>query len=533
MRCFCDCTVELGFMLQCEKCETWQHAKCVNLNPITVGERYICPICSQKHIKCSCGDNFDYKNNLIKCTKCHYYVHKQCEGLDIGPCNPSKFICSQCGGKLLSLNDVFIPQRLSLPNPTASFYNNFFLEILNNLENSPFFSIIQEELIDQDISLFHFCEIIYNKFRYFFYLTHPYCSNQTPKKRKSEVCSSFFRSLFYFCSNIFHISNENLISLFDILARLDLYLPFHQNKIHNLNCFNPIQESDLASIEISKIKNIPDFNSNFLIEDLLITKEGVFSKTQLLPEQLICVASGFIGLAQEFNYDNGIKPIYFSINNTKLVVDISIFENQLISSFRRSLSPNCVIKIIQKDNYKLLGIFSGISDANGIDRRIRREKFSILPQTELFLPIDFCPAYFNDFSQYLSWHFENIEINNESNSPITSNLPSPRSYNKPLRNIKEEKEILPKIEKNKKIKFKEEIKPKKNKKILKNNLDVNDKLLFNLFKSDNFNFIPFNISSIEENESNNSFNKLNDIINFNEEIDFSFLNHFESNFEGN
>ena len=43
--CCCDEQNESGFMLQCDRCETWQHGKCMKLKHGQTPEKYYCHIC--------------------------------------------------------------------------------------------------------------------------------------------------------------------------------------------------------------------------------------------------------------------------------------------------------------------------------------------------------------------------------------------------------------------------------------------------------------------------------------------------------
>jgi hypothetical protein len=48
IRCVCDDSSDDGFTIQCESCEDWQHASCVNIKKSKIPEHYICDRCTRK-----------------------------------------------------------------------------------------------------------------------------------------------------------------------------------------------------------------------------------------------------------------------------------------------------------------------------------------------------------------------------------------------------------------------------------------------------------------------------------------------------
>lgn len=45
VRCSCDINTDVGFMIQCERCATWQHGRCIGITPDSVPVRYLCAFC--------------------------------------------------------------------------------------------------------------------------------------------------------------------------------------------------------------------------------------------------------------------------------------------------------------------------------------------------------------------------------------------------------------------------------------------------------------------------------------------------------
>ncbi|KAI9267484.1 hypothetical protein EDC94DRAFT_600920 [Helicostylum pulchrum] len=48
IRCVCKSTNDDGFTIQCEQCDTWQHAKCVNIKKKAIPEHYVCDRCNKR-----------------------------------------------------------------------------------------------------------------------------------------------------------------------------------------------------------------------------------------------------------------------------------------------------------------------------------------------------------------------------------------------------------------------------------------------------------------------------------------------------
>ncbi|KAI8347624.1 hypothetical protein EDC96DRAFT_521075 [Choanephora cucurbitarum] len=50
-RCICGHTHSLGLMVQCDKCEVWQHCECMGLEPPNIPDQYYCEQCKPEHHK--------------------------------------------------------------------------------------------------------------------------------------------------------------------------------------------------------------------------------------------------------------------------------------------------------------------------------------------------------------------------------------------------------------------------------------------------------------------------------------------------
>ncbi|OHS96707.1 PHD-finger family protein [Tritrichomonas foetus] len=555
LRCFCDIKNELGFMIQCEKCLNWQHAACINITQTTLPNNYTCPICAGKYIRCQCGENMNYKLPLIKCSKCGYYVHKRCEGLDPGPYFSANHVCTQCGGTPCQPPDVKLPLDTPFKNKVVTITQEVIDELHPSILSAPFASLLTTEFLDHDVSAFQFCEAVYNTHRAFFYLTHnTMTSYSMSKKRRGDVSFSFFKAVFYVLDVIFGMSQDVALQIFNSLSTLDIYIPFSMPTTLLQNNTNPIEFSDPAALacksELEKSKHTPELTQVSFPNDLVLKRGVLMCQSALQPDQLIGVASGLIGLIEEFCYDNGADSHYYAISGTKFVLDARKMGAQLIHNFRRSLSPNCVLKLFKFNGLIYAGIFAGVSDVNGISRRTRREKFALPPDVELTLPLDFAPATIEELSDYMNWHLDDIELSNTTEPPSSPppqqaqfSAKSPRASSPPKhvsRPSREERDgaaAMRQLERKKKRKQKEEKEQKlKNKRKLteakrtrggsiKHNVDIPDSTLFAMMKQTVPEQYLFKLQPTEEEEIEDESEEiiLNEKDIFNGDVDCGFL----------
>lgn len=104
--CVCNKQTSNCSLVQCEKCGYWFHKSCIFIprNPTGEYANFYCPYCLQQKIRCQCGDSTKYNEELIKCDKCHFHVHKKCE-LNQQNIQLKKFICAHCSKQNENGND--------------------------------------------------------------------------------------------------------------------------------------------------------------------------------------------------------------------------------------------------------------------------------------------------------------------------------------------------------------------------------------------------------------------------------------------
>jgi hypothetical protein len=367
-----------------------------------------------------------------------------------------------CGGSASAPPDVLFPYDTRFPDPVVAVDRQLLDRLHPTIFSAPFASVLTADFFGRDLSALRFCETVYNRFRPFFFLTHPQVSASSPKKRRADVSFSFFRAVFYILEFVYEVRQEAAIAMFDTLAKQDVYLPHDMpHVLLQTPAALALEFSEIAKLEFEKCKHIPDVPQASLPRDLFATADGVFCQSALQAEQLIALAGGFVGVTDEFTYENGVDRRFYVACGTKFVVDTRRNPPQLIHNFRRSLSPNCVLKIVKCAGVAYAAIYAGVSDVNGIARRTRREKFSIQPNTELMLPIDFAPATIEEPTEFTNWHFDEIEIQQPeplSSPPPTKvpRAPSPPKHSRPSREDRDVVAVIRQVDRVKKQKPKKE-----------------------------------------------------------------------------
>ena len=92
--------------VQCKKCEKWCHHRCSKLGRVSeAGENFICPTCKKesekqnnlKKVKYPCGVcKKGVGSPSVKCTKCEFWCHMKCSGLNSIKEYDEYFSCSIC-----------------------------------------------------------------------------------------------------------------------------------------------------------------------------------------------------------------------------------------------------------------------------------------------------------------------------------------------------------------------------------------------------------------------------------------------------
>ena len=414
--CVCKDTTDTGFLVQCEKCGTWQHGICFNINSHTTPEKYVCEVCGNRPIRCRCEENLNYRNALIKCSQCGYYVHKQCEGFLYGPMPNGTFVCSMCGnGKSkFTYPKIRIPPSITFENKTFTFSKENIEKTLNErVLSGPFNDFLMIDVFDSTLTKKEFFEDLFDRFRPFFFLCHPLFSTSVQKRRVQNLVTNVVNASEYLCRMLYNVDHALFVRVMDSLMNTLIYRPpeFVDDPEETGLSFSENGRNDFLMFPPQYIAQMPTS------APLKATEKGVVCAEDLTQGQFLTSVDGFLCDLEEFNYDNKVDSALYQLRDTRLVLDASRFRNSIIHKFKRSMYGNCVLKLFTVGEKVFCGIFVGRAQLVPYDHT---QILTVKAGEPLTLGIDFLPAVCEDFTRWLPWHFGSIDA-----TEFTSQRPTP------------------------------------------------------------------------------------------------------------
>ena len=407
LRCVCEEKQGIGLLVQCEKCQNWQHAICVGLNERTIPEKYICEICGNRPIRCKCNNNINYRFALIQCTKCGYYVHRRCVGLLYGPMPRGDYVCTYCGKSKFTYAKVKLPSSVTLEDTTFTFSPEKLESIPSQLTGGPFTDFLTIDVAEATLTAREFCESFYDRFRSFFFLCHPLNPNSISRKKRHNLFVSFMTASEYLCKYLYNISEEKFREVFDAFLVADLYKPLtivkDEEEVHGCTV------SENTRFELSRLTNIVRAKEGMTSVAPHFTENGCFAPVDMKQDTFLGVVHGFIGDLEEFNYDNGVDLGWYQIADTRLILDATHIPNSPLHRMRRSMHGNCVLKIIDVGDQIVCGLFIGRAL---LTSQKSSEELIVRAGQPLTLGIDFIPAVLEDIGKFIGWHCSDLDEHN-------------------------------------------------------------------------------------------------------------------------
>eukprot|EP01133_Synstelium_polycarpum_P015328 gene15328-18160_t len=93
IRCICANNIDHGLMIQCERCDVWQHSICFGISkPANVPKHYYCERCKPPVLNCVC-ERKEAVGKITECTQCKTWHHIACINLK-HPDRP--YTCQSC-----------------------------------------------------------------------------------------------------------------------------------------------------------------------------------------------------------------------------------------------------------------------------------------------------------------------------------------------------------------------------------------------------------------------------------------------------
>lgn len=430
LECFCGEDDQDGLMVLCEKCKTWQHAECVNLNKFNIPSKYICPFCQGFIIKCKCEFEADYQKSLVFCNVCKQYMHKRHVGLGLGEI-PDGFICPDCNGKQFHVKNVIVEPYISfLPDlnipksikPLSDYSSSFPRGKLAdrikavNTNSSPLMAV----------------SWLYSNLRDRFFQSHPMLTSMeysgfNPKK-SADDCLLFFQYFIEGVAFIFSIKQYQVVQILDHLINIDIYhrpIPKCFRESDSDFSFLPhkklLQFSERGQDKFDSkepIKAVESLNTKICIVPGVDGFKTVIAKAPIQSGELICPVFGNVMVLEEMDFES--KPMdhsIFWIYPHKLYIKTN--ENGRLGIFqhiRRGTVSNVAIRIYELNGTRSIGVFStGIIPLPCLANKTQDGGYTIKPGEELVLPIDFPPP----FIRYdLKWKIGRISGPNSSYSEL-------------------------------------------------------------------------------------------------------------------
>lgn len=367
IRCVCGKQIDDGFMIQCENCNYWLHGLCMNIARSLPNEKFLCPFCKNKPIRCKCGNSKKYNEPIIQCVKCKYWVHKSCADLGYGR-NPPLFICSFCGGGQLSVPYYRLPEN-QFRDFTVMIESNY-AEIVEKIPKGKFRNFILADLNKGEL---HFTQTVARYFNAF----------ASALFEEDEV---FWNLMTSTLTEILKIDKKLLFSAIDNLAMQLLYEKVPQNRPSLFVAFNTFKTSERAQNLLEKM-SIPKYDKNLHPVKLSYANGRITPTIALNDGQFICEVPGFMCHFFEANSENGIRSTYVSVPDSDFVIDTDRTSFSVSQFIKRSFHYNCHPKL-----FKVKGVVKALLFAHHVKSPMNTDKakrnYAISKDEELILPFD-------------------------------------------------------------------------------------------------------------------------------------------------
>ena len=368
IRCVCNEQVDRGIMIQCEKCQYWLHAMCVNIARSLPNEKFLCPFCKNRPIRCTCGNKRKYDEPMIQCVKCKYWVHKSCANLGYGR-NPPHFICSFCGGSNLSL--PFYTLHRTLFNDFTITLDNTYSDLLEKIPNGMFKNFIIADINKKEL---HFNDTVA---RYFNAFAAPLFEEDI------DFWSVFTSTL----CEILQVDKKYLLMAIDNLSNQLMYENVVLTKPPLFVALDTFTISERAQILLQSM-TLPKYEKPLSPVKVSFKNGGVRVESNVSDGGLICSIPGFMCHFFEAPSANGIKPVYISVPKSDFVIDTEGTGFSISQNIKRSFHYNCHPKLCKhKGEIKVL-LFAHHMKGPLASKNKSKKGPAIEAGEELFLPFD-------------------------------------------------------------------------------------------------------------------------------------------------
>jgi hypothetical protein len=327
VRCICERQVNEGVMIQCDKCKFWVHALCVNIPKVSASDRFFCPFCRKRPIRCSCGQSRKYNEQIIQCQICRYWVHKSCAELGYGR-NPARFVCKGCNGTDPAFPNCSLNASSTLRDFAVAVAARS--EILDQIPEGAFRSDLTADLNSHELPFFQTVSRYFNKF----------CE---PLFDEDALFWKTFTDVF---TQLFGCARETIFAAIDFLACQLLYKSVAPEPAGLFVALDRFTMSERASLEF-KSPNLPKCERASL-HIVASAETGRPCVSASVPDGgFIAEVPGFLCHYDELPAAGGLALHWISIPNSEYVIDTDQTSFVISRRIRRSFHFNCEPRFVK------------------------------------------------------------------------------------------------------------------------------------------------------------------------------------------
>lgn len=336
MRCICRNTHSSGLLVQCDECKYYLHGLCVCIAR-TPWEKFKCPYCYKRSIRCKCGEELKFDVPIVKCSMCKYWQHKKCQGLSFGKI-PSNYICSSCCSRVCEY--PLQTARIDFdkePFVTCTIDISLKYEILDSIPEGQLRNHLKCDFFDKsELGIYSTLVKYFNEFA-------------PPLFDRNTELWNILVTNFEFMLNL---DRYKILRVFDELGTDLLYNKTEKHVVNQTLESVPYSESISQYIEKLGIMTFEEMPK----PRLLYTKKGdLVSDPPIMENEFVCELTGFICHMDEIDSDNGI-PIYtYTITGSQIVIDTNHSNNPMI--IPRGFHYNSTVKLFKVKENLHVGVF--------------------------------------------------------------------------------------------------------------------------------------------------------------------------------
>jgi hypothetical protein len=443
--CYCGIDEDEGLMVNCERCNHWQHGECVNLCHWTVPLHYICPTCLGLELECTCGNEGDYQHALIQCSMCHLYQHKRHVGFGLGK-NPASYLCASC-------SPSYGASRVVHVEPILGFFPSFSDKLVPEDVASIHVTVPPGKLLvklrefNKPISPVDMISQIYTFFRDLFFRSHPFLQFVRITKHHPQDCvndcATFLYYVLHACKAMARLAFAQVIQFFDHLIALDIYKqplspavrdPIVETmtviKVKDQEDTKPLRLSERALDQTGSSKS-PNLKAEAKAKLALVAgKTGspsVITRIDLRQGELICSCCGLISVLEEVDYKSTLpQHTIYRLTGRNLFLSPPIAHySPMFWRIRRSLASNCELKLYRDDGEWKVGLFA--TEVTLMPELIKkRESIQIVHNSsvvisaggELTLPFDVTPVHIRADGEWKTGKHQHMAMRPKDIAPI-------------------------------------------------------------------------------------------------------------------